>query len=112
MVTWKIVELKRDVSTDLVNTVRWSAGITETVGSSETEKIYSAQVSGLFDLQPSENTVPFQDLTNDIVIGWVKDKLGAETVASIEENLPAQIAEQKLPPRIIAGFPETWSTTT
>ena len=111
MVTWEIVELKRETSSNMVTSVRWVAKITETVGSDETTKTYAAEVSGLFELQPSDNPIAFADLTKDIVISWVKDKLGAETVASIEENLPAQIAEQKLPPRIVSGFPEAWSTT-
>jgi hypothetical protein len=41
--------------------------------------------------------VPFADLTEEMVIGWVKDKFGAEKVAEIEAALQAQLDEQHAP---------------
>jgi hypothetical protein len=37
------------------------------------------------------------DLTEEIVIGWVKDKFGEEKVTEIETALQAQIDEKKQP---------------
>jgi hypothetical protein len=44
--------------------------------------------------QEEGNFIPFNSLTPEIVIGWVKDSLGQETV---EEALAAQIEAQKNP---------------
>ena len=37
------------------------------------------------------NYIPYEDLTNDIVIGWVKAQLGENGVLSVEETLAAQV---------------------
>ena len=41
--------------------------------------------------------VPFADLTEATVVGWIKDKLGADKVANIEAQLQAQLDEQTAP---------------
>ncbi len=48
--------------------------------------------------------IPFADLTEDTVVGWVKDKLGADKVANIEAQLQAQLDEQTAP-TIATGLP-------
>lgn len=50
------------------------------------------------------NYTPFDQLTQDQVIGWVKSALGDEQVVSIEAALEAQIQE-KLNPTHSAGVP-------
>ena len=35
--------------------------------------------------------IPFEDLTNEIVTGWVKDSMGEETVTELEISINAQI---------------------
>lgn len=50
--------------------------------------------------------IPFSDLTEATVIGWVKGKLGADAVANIEAQLQSQLDEQKAPTKA-AGLP--WS---
>ena len=50
------------------------------------------------------NYTPFDQLTQDQVIGWVKSALGDEQVASIETALEAQIQE-KLNPTHSSGVP-------
>jgi molybdopterin converting factor small subunit len=41
---------------------------------------------------PEENVIPYADLTPEIVIGWVQEKLGGEEkVIAIEEALQAQL---------------------
>lgn len=39
--------------------------------------------------------VPYEDLTEDIVIGWVKDSLGAEEVLAIQNRVGALAATKK-----------------
>ena len=56
---------------------------------------------------PEENVIPYADLTPEIVIGWVQEKLGGdEKVAEIEAALQAQLDEQRQPTKS-AGVP--WS---
>ena len=35
--------------------------------------------------------IPFEDLTNEIVVEWTKEAMGEETVASIEAGIASQI---------------------
>ena len=48
--------------------------------------------------------VPFADLTEATVVGWVKDKLGADKVTEIETALQAQLDEQTAPTKA-SGVP-------
>jgi len=48
--------------------------------------------------------IPFTDLTEATVVGWIKGKLGAEAIATIEANLQAQLDEQTAPTKA-AGVP-------
>jgi hypothetical protein len=48
--------------------------------------------------------IPFSQLTEEIVVQWVKDKFGEEKVAEIEAALQAQIDEQQFPTKA-AGVP-------
>ena len=60
-----------------------------------------------------ENTVgpefiPYEDLTEDLVIGWVKDALGPETVAKTEldvNTLAATKKEEIENPQVEGGLP-------
>ena len=56
------------------------------------------------NLERPETLVPYDDLTEDIVIGWVKDALGAEKVQSIEANVK-QAAAEILEPTTLSGTP-------
>ena len=59
---------------------------------------YSAGAYGSLALErPEGNMIPFADLTPEVVIGWVKEKFGAEKVAEIEGALQAQLDEQRAP---------------
>ena len=51
-----------------------------------------------------ELTTPYEQLTEAQVIGWVKEAIGAETVAALEANVAAQIAAAKAPV-VTAGVP-------
>jgi hypothetical protein len=69
---------------------------------------YSAGAYGSVGLeQPEGNVIPYADLTPEVVIGWVQDKLGGEEkVAEISAALQKQIDEQRTP-TTAAGVP--WS---
>lgn len=41
--------------------------------------------------------IPFEDLTNEIVVGWTKDAIGEDQVDQIEASIASQIEDQKNP---------------
>ena len=108
MITWTIEQLERETETGLVTQVHWRATATDTVGTGETAQTYSATTYGSLGLTAGDTIIPFADLTKDMVIGWVKDKLGTETVTTTEASLAQQIADQKAP-KSTAGFPAAWN---
>jgi hypothetical protein len=48
-------------------------------------------------LNPETPFVPFEDLTNDIIVGWTKEAMGEEQVKAIEDSIASQIAELENP---------------
>jgi hypothetical protein len=42
--------------------------------------------------------IPYADLTEEIVIGWIKETLGENGIISIEACIDGQIGSQKNPP--------------
>ena len=68
---------------------------------------YSAGAYGSLGLErPEGELIPYSDLTEEIVISWVKDKFGEEKVTEIEAALQSQLDEQRNPTKA-AGLP--WS---
>ena len=64
---------------------------------------YSSVATGECDYTQSGDTfVPYDQLTQEQVIGWVKESLGADTVTSLEAGLDVQIAAQK---QVALGMP-------
>ena len=95
MTTWKIVNLERDAQTGFVNNVHWTC--------SDVDGDYSGSTYGSLGLS-GELTIPYEDLTEATVIGWVKASLGEETVAAHEAAVAAQIADAK-EPKVAVGTP-------
>jgi hypothetical protein len=56
-------------------------------------------------LDPEAPYTPYADLTEAQVIGWVKDALGEDQVASYEENVANQIAALVNPPVVNPPLP-------
>ena len=52
--------------------------------------------------------VEYDDLTEDVVIGWVKSALGEERVKKIEDDIAAQIDAQINPPAATKGDGVPW----
>jgi hypothetical protein len=94
---WNIVQMDRLTSDNFVVTVHYSV--------TATEGDYSANTYGTVGYtQESDNFIPFDNLTPEIVTGWVQTSLGKDTV---EESLTAQIEAQKNPVQV-SGLP--WAT--
>ena len=96
--TWNVVQMDRLTSDGFVVTVHYTVNAVDgdyiastygTVGYTQEDKSYT----------------PFADLTESVVVGWVQESLGKNTV---EEGLTAQIEAQKNPVQE-SGLP--WATT-
>ena len=90
--TWEVNTLQRELADGYVNKV-----IYRVKGSDGT---YETRATGEVDLEKPETLIPYKDLTQETVIGWVKAKLEVQkegTVANIEAAIDAQINAQKTP---------------
>lgn len=95
--TWNIVNLERELSDGYVYTAHWTANAEDGE--------HSSGVYGSIGLErPETELIPYEELTKEIVIEWVKEKLGEEQVESIESSLKSQIDEKKSPVRS-SGIP-------
>jgi len=92
--TWAIASCERTTADGIVYTVHWTL--------SANNGTYASSAYGSIGLeQPEGNIIPYADLTAEIVIGWVQDKLD---VPAIEAALQAQLDEQAAPTKA-AGVP-------
>ena len=99
--TWNIAQLERETTDGYVYTAHWTVNATETVE----DKTYTASSYGSIGLErPEEDLIPFEELTEELVVSWVLDKLGEEQVVNMETSLTNQIQEQKTPSKI-QGLP-------
>jgi hypothetical protein len=99
--TWRVANLERHTADGYVCTAHYTVDAADGA--------YSAGAYGSIGLeQPDAKTmIPYADLTPEVVIGWVKERLGgAEKVTEIEAALQAQLDEQHAPTKA-AGLP--WS---
>ena len=95
-ISWNIANLERETEDNFVFTAHWTVSAVDSE-SSEDEEPFSAGAYGSIGLERPENLIPYENLTEEIVVGWVKEKMGEEAVESVESALLAQIAEQKAP---------------
>ena len=95
--TWHIANLERETSDGYVFTAHYTVDAKDDT--------YNAGAYGSIGLErPEGELIPFADLTEEQVVGWVKDKLGEEAVANVETALQAQLDEQRHPTKA-AGVP-------
>jgi len=87
--TWEVNTLQRELADGYVNKVIYRVN--------GTDGTYSTRATGEVDLEKPETLIPYKDLTEETVIGWVKAKLGADQVASIEKAIEDNITLQKTP---------------
>lgn len=89
--TWKIAQLERQLSDGIVFTLHYTI--------EAFDGTYRASAYGSLGLEAPEedHAIPFADLTEEIVVGWLLDKFGEEKVAEIEAALQTQIDQQKTP---------------
>jgi hypothetical protein len=94
---WNVVQMDRLTSDGFVVTVHYTVNAVD--------GDYTASTYGTVGYTQGEGSyVPYADLTETQVVGWVQESLGKDTV---EEGLTAQIEAQKNPVQE-AGVP--WAT--
>ena len=64
----------------------------------------------LTPIDPSVPFIPYADLTNDIVIGWVQYNIGPDLIAAIQGSLAIQVERQIDPPPQPEVLPLPWPT--
>ena len=92
-ITWNIEQLERSLPDGLVLTAHWR--VTGVDGQ------HTGAVYGSIALPPNDPSapdfVPYEQITKDQAIGWVKGAMGEEQVSAHEANVQAQIDKQKTP---------------
>ena len=95
--TWdcKTVDVypNHDNESDVVYNVHWRLNAVSDQQDAEGND-YTASSYGTHGVNADDitNFVPFADLTNDLVTGWVTTGMGEDEVASLKSGLDAQIA--------------------
>lgn len=100
-VTSMLVKPQADGFADVVYMVNWIASDTD--GTNEARRGGKTEVP----LPAGGTFVPFDQLTEAEVIGWVKEVLGLEQVAAIEADLNVQILYMQQPP--VTSPPLPWA---
>ena len=103
--TWKVANLERNLADGRVGTVHYTVNaLSDTVDpNSESGGFYSAGAYGSVGLE-GDVTTPFENLTEEVVVDWVKAQFGTEKVAEIEAALQNQI-DLQITPVSAAGIP-------
>jgi len=86
---------EHDNESDVVYNVHWRLNAVSDQKDAEGND-YTASSYGTHSVNADDITsfVPFADLTNDLVSGWVIDGIGEDEVASMKEGLDNNIADQ------------------
>lgn len=96
-ITWSIPALESRTADGFVLTVHYDA--------TATNEQFSETIYGSVSLDlDSELTIPYDEITEEIAVGWAKSALGEEQVEKIETELVARLDAQEAPP-VISGTP-------
>lgn len=101
--TWVIKTLERTTADGVVHAVNYGIIAEDETG------IYRSSAFGTIGLEPPDpdNMVNYADLTPELVIQWVQDKLGEETIGNALMALQTDLDEQRTPTKAL-GVP--WIT--
>ena len=95
--TWAVANLERETADGYVFVCHYTIAANDGT--------YSSSAYGSVGFKRPDNLVPYSELDEPTVIGWVKEALGGdEKVQEIEAALQAQIDEQRHPSKA-AGVP-------
>ena len=91
-ITWKIGQLDRETADGFVFTAHYTVNAADDT--------YTSGAYGSIGFERPEILVPYAELTEEVVLGWVKDALNAQNedaVDKVEAALQAQLDEQRTP---------------
>ena len=73
---------------------------------------YTASLTGTAQFSTADVTyfIPYEDLTEEIVIVWIKESLGENGIISVEACIQGQIDSQINPPQVPVNTPLPWET--
>jgi hypothetical protein len=95
--TWSIANLERETTDGYVFTAHYTVNAKDDT--------YSAGAYGSLGFErPEGKLIPFADLTEGTVVGWILEALGEEKVSEVCEALQKQLDEQRAPSKA-AGLP-------
>jgi len=95
--TWGINTLERETDDGFVFTAHYTVNANDGT--------YSSGAYGSIGFERPDNLIPYADLTEAEVIGWVQEAIGGdEKVAEIQAALQSQIDEQRAPSKA-SGVP-------
>lgn len=84
--TWKIFDTQYQAADGLITKVVY--GCTVQLENYIDRSIGELELTGTV-------TIPYADLTEETILGWVQTSLGSETVTAIEVNLQNSVTAQK-----------------
>lgn len=93
-VTWSVTSMSclQSPTPDYVANVIWA------ITASEGGKSFFMPGQSSFPVVDQSSYIPYNQLTPEIVIGWVKENLGPEVVLNCEKTVIAQLNMQLNPP--------------
>lgn len=104
--TWNIVQLETypslDGKVDALCTVHWRLA-----GQEGDVLVELAGATGLNQTSTEEDFIPYEDLTKEMVVQWVKDTLGESAVDDIEAAIAGEIQHRTAPKVVPREVP--WS---
>lgn len=81
-----------DNETDVVYNVHWIVtGVSDEIDPEGNAYQSTSIGTQTVPLDPESEFIPFEDLTNEIVVEWTKNAMGAEQVTSIEASIQQAI---------------------
>jgi len=95
-ITWTIAQLDRETSDGFVFTAHYRVDADNGT--------YTAGAYGSLGFERPDTLIPFSELTQEEVLGWVKEALTEEKVDEIEAALSTNISEQVSPTKA-SGVP-------
>ena len=110
-IAWQIEQLSCYPEVDSYIDVVFSAAWRVNGELTQDGTTYYATVYGTQNVAPYDGTstfIPYADLTEPQVIGWVQNAMGQSQVASINANIEKQIEDQINPPTVNPPLP--WVT--
>lgn len=79
---------------DVIFTIHWRYSGTD---GTYTHEVYSTTS---LEVPTSENFIPYENLTQEILEGWMSEKLGEEGILAMQETIANQIAEKHNPTKV------------